>query len=181
MTNSEILSLYAVDVSKLSTAYSSYHIATSNDMWLRTVGAYKLKEGDLIIITPDNYRSRIYSYKIPARHVNLDGPDFYYYTYSPSSLIDTLSNCVSKYVNICLSGSTYGTMAVRFDVNNTTLEIFIDITNHVTCATKVETLGTLESISLSNLLKKYGKRVIVQNYIETDLESSHVHWGFVGD
>lgn len=177
-TPEELLALYGVDVSKLSTPYSSYHIATQTDLWLRDVGANTTAIGDLIIETPDNYRSRIYVHKIPARHVNLTGPDFHYYIYHPALFIGTLEICIRKYYDDWDVHNLLGTLGFMFDDVHSTIELFLSYPSRNILITE----NGLPPVSsdLNTVLLKWGVKTMVQNYINLS-DPRRVHCGFVGD
>lgn len=178
-TPEEILAVYGVDVSKLSPTYSTYRIATKNDLWLRDVGANTTAIGDLIIESPDNYRSRIYAYKIPSRHVNLTGPDFYYYIYHPALFTGTLEECVRKYYDELDSQNRMGTLAFIFDDGNSTIELFVSYPGR-NVLIKGKSPSAYSS-DLNTVLLKWGAKKMVQNYTESVSDTTPLHCGFVGD
>lgn len=176
ITPEEILTLYGVNVTTLSSPYSSYYITTANDLWLRTVGAPKLEINDLIIITPDNYRSYIYTYKISSRHINLTGPDVYYYTYHPSALTGTLKYCVEKYLEEWTRLDISGNMTFSFNENNNIIQIYISGTKVAAREGKVE----YELIPLESVFFKWGDKFMVQTSIDTT-NPDFISYNFFGD
>jgi hypothetical protein len=186
MTPEEILSVFGVDVSKLSAPYSSYHIATSQDLWLCNVGTLPnnndptgvidVRVGDLIIITPDNYRSNIYAYKIPSRHVNLTGPDVYFFVYHPAYITGTLRVCATHYLDAWANSNVKGTMTFILDNKDGAKQVFI---SYYTVAIK-ELEGDWMSSSLDVVFTKWGERVVVQNYMDSPTPG-FISCGFVGD
>jgi len=180
MSPEDILSIYGVDVTKLSTPYSSYKIATNLDLWLRVVGADSLLIDDLIIKTPDNYRSRIYTHKIPSRHVNLTGPDFYYYTYHPAYFIDILENCIKKYLEDWIRANIKGTLAFNFDDDVFhSKTVFIQSENNMASVSDYYA-KTLHQEPLDSVIYRWGKRNMVQNYLDQS-NMELIHCGFIGD
>ena len=185
MTPEEVFSTYGVDVSKLSTPYSSYHIATSQDLWLCVVGTrpdnndptgvIDVRIGDLIIETPDDYRSNIYAYKIPSRHVNLTGPDFFYYVYHPAYMLGTLRICVTEYLNRWANRALKGTLTLRLSNNKNTFQIYID-------GNVVVKEGNSEyvSSSLDSVFSKWGELFVVQNYVDFSYPG-YINCCFVAD
>lgn len=176
MTPEEILSTFGVDVSKLSAPYSSYHIATGEDLWLSTVGASGIRVGDLIIITPDNYRSMIYAYKIPSRHVNLTGPDVYFYIYHPVYLQGTLRVCSTHYLDMWANSNDKGSMTFILSDEKGDKQVFID-----SFEVALKELGTDWLLSsLDMVFTKWGERFVVQNYLDSPTPG-FISCGFVGD
>jgi hypothetical protein len=184
MTPEEIFSSYGVDVTTLSTPYSSYHIATFEDLWLNTVTPKleirvipETRVGDLIIITPDNYRSRIYSSKIPSRHVNLTGPDVYFYIYHRAYLIGTLKECATKYLNDWAGLNQKGTMTFSFDYDRHTVHIYI---SESIAAVRDELNGDYQITTMDFVLSKWGNRFVVQNFLDNNTPDL-ISCCFVGD
>lgn len=185
MTPEEVFSTYGVEVSKLSTPYSSYHIATSQDLWLCVAGSpgnnndptgvIDVRIGDLIIETPDNYRSNIYAYKIPSRHANLTGPDFFYYIYHPAYMIGTLRTCVTEYLNQWINRNTKGTITIRLSNNKITFQIYIDGNVAVKEGDSEYVLSSLDSV-----FSKWGEAFVVQNYVDSS-NPGYTNCCFVAD
>jgi hypothetical protein len=177
ITPEEILSIYGVNVTTLSAPYSSYYLATTNDLWLRTVGAPGLEIEDLIIITPDDYRSNIYAYKIPSRHVNLTGPDVYFYIYHPSFLTGTLEYCIKKYLEDWAKLDLTGNMTFSFDEDYTiTIHIYVSKSKVVV----MEGNSEYEPTSLDSIFAKWGKKFVVQSYVDIT-NPDFISYYFVGD
>lgn len=187
----ELLASFGVDVNILPLPYSSWHIATAEDLWLKTLSADKLEIGDLIIETPKNYRSRIYTSKIPSKHVNLTGPDFYYYIYSPAYYIGTVDSCIRNSFSLWELEGITGSLSfvfdsVGFDVTDNqvyTFELIINFsTSMIQCAYKIRNLlkPSLKLIEMDKVLTKWGKRIMVQNY-KDESDPSLAHYAYVGD
>lgn len=176
MTPEEIFSTYGVDVTKLSAPYSSYHLATSEDLWLCDVGAPSTKLDDLIIETPDDYRSNIYAYKIPSRHANLTGPDFYYYIYHPAYMLGTLKECATIYLDRWINRNTKGTLTFRLSEKEGTLQIYI---SNSVVAVK-EDGNEYITADFDTVFTKWGARFVVQNYVDSPTPGL-INCCFVGD
>jgi len=187
ITPEEILSIYGVDVTKLSAPYSSYYIATSDDLWLNTVtpkldsilNTPKTKIGDLIIITPDNYRSRIYANKLPSRHVNLTGPDTYYYIYPKAYLIGSLKYCITKYLDDWTNLNTQGSLTFTFDYDHSTMQVYVSGPVPVIAVRKVN--YRYEITTLDSVFMKWGSKQMVQNFMDTTTIPGFTSCCFVGD
>jgi hypothetical protein len=186
MTPAEILSTYGADVTGLSPEYSTYRIATNQDLWLCTTsserpntdptGVIDVRVGDLIIETPDDYRSSIYKYKIPSRHMNLTGPDFFYYIYHPSLKTGTLRDCILFYLNDWVNRNVQGTMTIRLFSNKKSFMVYADSLQ--TVVEKEEGSDYIMS-SLDKVFSKWGNCFIVENLYQ--VLNGCTNCDFVGD
>lgn len=191
MTPEEVFSVYGVDVTKLSTEYSTYRVATDQDLWLCAVdsprkntdptGVIDVRVGDLIIESPDDFRSNVYIYKIPSRHVNLTGPDFFYYIYYPSVKTGSLKESILYYLDSWVRDNKRGTLTIRFSnaIDLYEVDIICMGDGNIAAAIKKNQEASVET-SLDTVFSKFGSLFLVQRS-DRNSSSSPSYLVFVGD